>query len=50
MDVSKVQFLNSKHIRFLAENSKAIIDKSIIKNLQNFDEKILVENNITKVN
>ncbi|KAF2896564.1 hypothetical protein ILUMI_09614 [Ignelater luminosus] len=49
MDVSKAQFLNSKHIRFLAENSKAIIDKSIIKDLQNADEKIRVEDSIIKL-
>lgn len=49
MDVSKVQFLNEKQIDFLINNRKAIIDKSILKELQDNKDCVQVELHSKKV-
>lgn len=38
MDISKSQFLNSKQLKFLFENAKAILDKDMIKKLKCVDD------------
>ncbi|KAI4454954.1 dna-directed rna polymerase [Holotrichia oblita] len=38
MDISKSQFLNSKQLKFLFENAKAILDKDMIKQLKCVDD------------
>lgn len=38
MDISKSQFLNSKQLKFLSENAKAIVDKKMIKKLKCVDD------------
>lgn len=39
MDISKVQFLNEKQLGFLADNSKALVDKSLLKMLKHDNDK-----------
>ncbi|RZB40094.1 DNA-directed RNA polymerase I subunit RPA1 [Asbolus verrucosus] len=39
MDISKVQFLNKKQLDFLADNSKAMVDKDVLKSLRDEDQK-----------
>lgn len=49
MDVSKVQFLNEKQIDFLVNNRKAIIDKGILKELQDNKDCVQAEIHSKKV-
>lgn len=39
MDISKVQFLNEKQLSFLADNSKVMVDKKVLKMLKDEDQK-----------